>query len=122
VLARVALVSLAVACGDRNTAPPPRNVAASTGDVVALPEEPWYRDKTEKRDDCVAPLPAIPAKHFPSPFAFCDPRAESWSSPPNSGGLHFHYRYFSVELTKARRRKAPATCCYMIWEFPRRDR
>ena len=116
---RVALVSLAVACGDRAPGAAPRNVAAPTGEVLALPEEPWYRDKADKRDDCVAPMPAIPERHFPSPFEACDPRAESWSSPPGGGELHFHYRYFSVELTRRRRAAAPGTCCYMVWEFPR---
>ena len=103
--------SLAIGCADRSPAiePPSRapisNAAAPTGDttMLPLPEEPWYRDKAEQRDDCVEPLPAIPPRHFPQPFDTCDPQAESYSSPAGSGELHFHYRFFSVALTQARR-------------------
>lgn len=88
--------------------------------TLPLPEEPWYRDKPERRDDCVSELKDAPAEHFPAPFERCDPHAESFSSPPGGGELHFHYRYFSAELTRTRRTGAPRTCCYMVWEFPRR--
>jgi hypothetical protein len=98
-------------------------VIANTSHVdpgtVPLPEEPWYADKEDRTDECVAPLPAVPSRHFPRPFEACDPREESYSSPPESGHLHFHYRFFSVALTEKRRRKAPGTCCYMVWQFPR---
>jgi hypothetical protein len=85
----------------------------------AQPAEPWYRDKTDRIDECVAPLAAPPREHFPPPFAACDPRVESYASPPGSGALHFHYRYFSAQLTTERRAREPGVCCYMIWEFPR---
>jgi hypothetical protein len=69
----------------------------------------------------VAPLAAPPKRHLPAPFESCDPRVESYSSPPKGHELHFHYRYFSAALTTERRAKSPGVCCYMIWEFPRRQ-
>lgn len=88
--------------------------------VLALPEEPWYRDKPDHTEDCVAELTRPPRPHLPAPFAACDPRAESFTSPPGGGGLHFHYRFFSVAATTAHRAQHPKTCCYLVWEFPRR--
>ncbi len=93
--------------------------SADGGSVVALPVEPWYRDRADRRDDCVAPLATTPRPHFPAPFDTCDPRAESYSSPPTGNSLHFHYRFFSVALTTERRAQSPGVCCYMIWQFPR---
>lgn len=90
--------------------------------AVPLPAEPWYRDKADRVDECVAPPATPPRPHFPPPFDACDPRAESYTSPPGSGGLHFHYRNFSARLTTERRARDPGVCCYMIWEFPRRPR
>jgi len=116
---------LAIACADRAAGPTAQSGVISNatpphaGSVVALPEEPWYRDKPDRTDDCVVALPAVPPSHFPPPFETCDPRAESYASPPSSSHLHFHYRFFSVALTEARRRKTPGTCCYMVWAFPR---
>lgn len=89
-------------------------------DALALPEEPWYHDNPEHTEDCVPALSAPPRPHFPAPFEACDPRAESYSSPPGGGGLHFHYRFFSVAATTAQRAQHPKTCCYLVWEFPRR--
>ncbi|MCE9577088.1 MAG: hypothetical protein K8W52_28330 [Deltaproteobacteria bacterium] len=87
--------------------------------IVPVPEEPWYRDRTEgRRDECEASLATVPPAHFPSPFEACDPHAESYASPPGGNELHFHYRFFSAALTTARRAQAPGVCCYMIWEFP----
>ncbi len=138
------VVGGAVACGrtqSSGTAPPvPSGIEASVssaaeldagavdaaGDVtidasvLALPEEPWYHDRDDRTEDCVPALPVPPRPHFPAPFEACDPRAESYTSPPGGGGLHFHYRFFSVDATKAHRAKHPKTCCYLVWEFPRR--
>jgi hypothetical protein len=95
--------------------------ATVSGTELPLPDEPWYRDKPEHYDECVAPLPTIPAQHFPAPFSACDPRVESFTSPPGGNELHFHYREFSASLTAQRSTASTATCCYMIFEFPRRD-
>ena len=88
---------------------------------LPLPEEPWYATKPEHDDECSDPLAQVPAQHFPAPFERCDPTVESFASPPGGSELHFHYREFSVALTKQRRDAKPATCCYMIFEFPRRN-
>lgn len=88
------------------------------GTTLPLPKEPWYADKPDKRDECVAALPSIPAEHLPAPFEACDPRHESWASPPGSPHLHFHYRFFSAALTREERKHAPGICCYMVWAFP----
>ncbi|NOU34652.1 MAG: hypothetical protein HOO96_42725, partial [Polyangiaceae bacterium] len=88
--------------------------------VLALPEEPWYHDRPDHTEDCVAALPVAPRPHFPAPFEACDPRAESFTSPPGGGGLHFHYRFFSAAATTAHRAQHPKTCCYLVWEFPQR--
>jgi hypothetical protein len=87
--------------------------------VVALPEEPWFHDKAERRDECVPPLSTTPSPHFAAPFDRCDTRSESFTSPPGGTELHFHYRAFSAGLTLQTRSKQPAVCCYMIYEFPR---
>jgi hypothetical protein len=87
--------------------------------IVALPKEPWYGNDPDHTDECVAPLAKTPARHFPAPFDACDTRVESWASPPGSPGLHFHYRNFSVALTREKRKQTPGVCCYMVWEFPR---
>ena len=135
----VLLALLIVGC--ERTAPPPRPTALapaafrdaapevstpstpdaailSIAEVVAVPREPWYRDKSEHTEDCVPPLANSPQPHFPDPFRFCDPRAESFASPPTSAGLHFHYRYFSAQLTALQRQRSPGVCCYMVFEFP----
>jgi hypothetical protein len=91
------------------------------GKIVPLPEEPWYLDKPERYNDCSVPG-ARPASHFPAPFETCDSREESWSSPPGSHHLHFHYRYFSVSVTTEKRRASPGACCYAVWEFPSEHR
>jgi hypothetical protein len=118
---RIVGVLFVIHCGGRTEAP--RAIANTTpvspASVIPLPKEPWYADKGERTDDCVAAMPALPARHFPAPFETCDPREESFSSPPGSGHLHFHYRLFSVALTTARRGERPGTCCYMVWAFPR---
>ena len=93
--------------------------AADDRSIAALPEEPWFHDREDRDDDCVAPAAAMPRPHFPPPFAMCDPRAESYASPPSGSSLHFHYRFFSVALTAEKRAKSPGVCCYMVWEFPR---
>ena len=95
------------------------DATATSQDTIALPAEPWYRDKPDRYDDCTPPLAQMPARHFPDPFATCDPHEESYSTPPPGPELHFHYRRFSVALTTSRRATDAATCCYMIWEFPR---
>ena len=99
------------------------SAAKSPGDKnsLPLPDEPWFHDRDDRYDDCVAPLGAMPHPHFPAPFATCDPRVESYSSPPTGSELHFHYRYFSAALTTEKRTGSPGVCCYMVWEFPRRD-
>lgn len=133
------VVGAAAACGRTQSSgtappvPPPSGLEASVSsapevdasvdaptDVLTLPEEPWYHDRPDHTEDCVAALPVTPRPHFPAPFETCDPRAESFASPPGSGGLHFHYRFFSVDATKAHRVQHPKTCCYLVWEFPRR--
>lgn len=91
------------------------------GTTVALPKEPWFLDKPERYDDCGV-AGNQPASHFPAPFETCDSREESWSSPPGSHHLHFHYRRFSVSVTTERRKSNPGACCYAIWEFPNRHR
>ncbi len=104
-------------------ASPPASATRDAGaapDVLGLPVEPWYRDKPEHSEECVAELAEAPLPHFPAPFEACDTRNESWSSPPGRGGLHFHYRGFSVAATTAHREQHPKTCCYLVWEFPRR--
>jgi hypothetical protein len=118
----LALGCLAFTCkgrASRPAAPTVANTAPADASVVPLPKEPWYADKDDRTDDCVAALPAVPARHFPAPFATCDPREVSYASPPGSPHLHFHYRFFSVALTETHRRAAPDTCCYMVWRFPR---
>jgi hypothetical protein len=85
--------------------------------TIALPEEPWYRDKAEAYEDCVEPLANAPARHFPPPFELCDPRAEIIN--PRGSSAHFHYREFSQAHTTARRATSAGTCCYLIFEFPR---
>jgi hypothetical protein len=99
----------------------PGDAAVVSGTETPLPDEPWYRDKPEHYDECVDPLAQVPARHFPAPFSACDPREESFTSPPGGNELHFHYRNFSAALTTKQRASHAATCCYMIFEFPRRD-
>lgn len=101
------------------TAPPPET---ETETELPLPGEPWYRDQAERDEECVAPLAQVPARHFPAPFEACDPHVESFATPPGGPELHFHYRDFSPALTRAHRASSPMTCCYMIFEFPRRRR
>lgn len=91
--------------------------APAGASLEPLPKEPWYHDKPERIEECVEPIP-VPARHFPSPFEACNPAYEAWNSPPGSHELHFHYRFFSVELTSERRKTTPEVCCYMIFEFP----
>ena len=101
----------------RNTKPP----EAAPSVEIKLPEEPWYRDKPERYRVCVAESEAVPASHFPSPFERCDPTSESFTSPPGGNELHFHYKNFSVAETTAERARTPNACCYLVYEFPRRD-
>lgn len=98
---------------------PSASAAAGDGSTMALPEEPWFHDKSDRYDDCVAPLATPPRPHFPSPYAACDTHVESYASPPTGSELHFHYRYFSAALTTQKRASKPGVCCYMVWEFPR---
>ncbi|MBK9034911.1 MAG: hypothetical protein IPL61_27215 [Myxococcales bacterium] len=111
------------ACGaGAPRARPPSNAArADRPPAPAAPPEPWFHDKAEAFDECVAPE-AAPAVALPPPFERCDGTEESWSSPPGGGELHFHYREFSAAVTNARRAGGPEVCCYLIWEFPRRSR
>jgi hypothetical protein len=125
----VGLALGAVLIGCRASAPPRLDNTAPVAHaddaghtIVPVPDEPWYRDRTDgRRDECEAPLVAPPPAHFPAPFEACDPRVESYASPPGHSEMHFHYRFFSAALTRARRATAPGTCCYMIWEFPHYD-
>ena len=87
--------------------------------TTPLPAEPWYHDRAEVVEECVAPLPSVPKPHFPEPFEHCDPRAEIFN--PTRSSAHFHYREFSVDHTVTRRKTAPTECCYLIDEFPRRE-
>jgi hypothetical protein len=111
----------APSASDTNIVAAPNRGVDAGGAIVALPPEPWYRDKPEHSEDCVPPLATVLARHFPAPFDTCDPRAESYSSPPKGGELHFHYRFFSVALTRQQRAASPDVCCYMVWEFPRHN-
>ncbi len=121
---RAAWLAVLLGCGSSAPRHENRAPVASTpaaGATVPLPDEPWYRDRTEfRRDECEPPPSPPPQPHFPAPFEACDPRAESWASPPGGSELHFHYRFFSAALTIARRAATPGVCCYMIWEFPPR--
>ena len=102
-----------------NTSAEPDPELAASGTIIPLPAEPWYRDKTDgRRDECEPSQPTVSPAHFPAPFARCDTHVESYASPPGGNELHFHYRFFSVALTTARRVQEPGVCCYMIWEFP----
>jgi len=65
-------------------------------------------------------LAQAPRPHLSAPFERCDPRVESFTSPPDRQDLHFHYREFSPALTRTQRAVTPDVCCYMTFEFPRR--
>jgi hypothetical protein len=105
-----------------DAAPAPALAPPEQKTELPLPGEPWYRDQAQRDEECVAPLAQVPTRHFPAPFEACDPHVEAFASPPGGPELHFHYRDFSPALTREHRASSPTTCCYMIFEFPRRHR
>ncbi len=92
--------------------------AGTDAGSIPLPDEPWFHDKPEAYEDCVAPLVKTPTPHLAPPFERCDPRSQV-VNPQVGGSAHFHYRSFSAQRTNARRASSPGVCCYLIFEFPR---